>query len=204
MTAGRKSITDTKHWCTPPSIIRSVRQVFADEIDLDPCSNEHSMVDAKVNYRLPEHDGLVESWDFKRIFVNPPYGSDASRGTRIAHWFTRIAEAAKRGSEVIALVPVATNTGHWKSYVYPIATAICFLYEPRVKFYINGKEDPKGAPMSCAAIYYGSDFDSFAAVFSSHGAVLPLDRVVLPEGQHHGKVQHQRWRRYLRRPHHGR
>ena len=181
MTAGRKALSDTKHWCTPPEIVASVRQVFGGEIDLDPCSNEHSMVDARVNYSLPEHDGLVESWDYPRIYVNPPYGSDPSRGTRIAHWFARIAEAAANGSEVIALVPVATNTGHWKKHVYPIARAICFLYQPRVRFYIDGREDPKGAPRSCAVVYYGSEFESFAKEFSRHGAVIPLEGAVLPE-----------------------
>jgi len=181
MTAGRKSVTDTKDWCTPPGIIASVRQVFGGQIDLDPCSNAHSLVDAKVNYRLPEQDGLGESWDYPTIYVNPPYGSDTERGTRIAHWFARISHAAAAGSEVIALVPVATNTGHWKRHVYPVARAICFLYQPRVRFYIGGREDPKGAPMSCAVIYYGADCEGFAKEFSQHGAVVPLDGIILPE-----------------------
>jgi hypothetical protein len=158
-----------------------VRRVFGGIIHLDPCSNEHSLVNAEVNYLLPEHDGLVESWDYPTIYVNPPYGSDVERGTRIAHWFARINDAAAAGSEVIALVPVATNTGHWKRYVYPVARAICFLYEPRVRFYIDGREDPKGAPMSCAVIYYGEDIERFSEEFSKHGAVIPLNDVVLPE-----------------------
>lgn len=181
MTAGRKSVTDTKDWCTPPGIVASARQVFGGQVALDPCSNADSLVDAKVNYLLPDHDGLVESWDYPTIYVNPPYGSDVDRGTRIAHWFARISEAAEAGSEVIALVPVATNTGHWKRHVYPVARSICFLYQPRVRFYIGGREDPKGAPMSCAVIYYGSEFESFAKEFSRHGAVIPLDGIVLPE-----------------------
>lgn len=181
MTAGRKALSDTKHWCTPPTIVDSVRKVFGGEIDLDPCSNKHSLVNARVNYSLPEYDGLQESWDYKNIYVNPPYGSDPSRGTRIAHWFARIAEAVEQGSEVIALVPVATNTGHWKNHVYPIARAVCFLYQPRVRFYIDGQEDPKGAPMSCAVIYYGSAFTSFAEEFSKHGAVISLEDAVLPD-----------------------
>ena len=50
-------------------------------IDLDPCSNEHSMVDADTKYILPTN-GLTESWNYKRIFVNPPYGRN-SDGTTI-------------------------------------------------------------------------------------------------------------------------
>lgn len=180
MTAGRQALSLTKDWSTPPEILASVRETFGGQIGLDPCSNEHSLVDARVEYRLPEHDGLRAPWDERTIFVNPPYGSDPSRGTRIAHWFARIADASAAGSEVIALVPVATNTGHWKEFVYPVASAICFLYAPRLKFYINGRPDPKGAPMSCAVIYYGDRVEAFASAFCAHGAVVPLAGAVLP------------------------
>ncbi|MFT2753821.1 DNA N-6-adenine-methyltransferase [Clavibacter sp. Sh2088] len=180
MTAGRQALSLTKDWTTPPDILASVRKVFKGQIGLDPCSNEHSLVDAQIEYRLPERDGLNEPWEAETIFVNPPYGSDKERGTRIAHWFAKIGEAAAAGSEVLALVPVATNTGHWKQFVYPVAAGICFLYAPRLRFYINGREDPKGAPMSCAVVYYGHDFDQFAEAFRVHGAVIPLEKAVLP------------------------
>lgn len=183
MTAGRQPISTTKDWGTPPNILESVRAVFGGSITLDPCSNDHSLVHADKEYLLPDHDGLVESWDYPTIFVNPPYGSDKQRKTRIAHWFARMAEASSQGSEVIALVPVAPNTSHWKRFVFPVATAICFLYQPRVRFYINGVEDPKGAPMSCAVIYYGSDVKAFGREFRVHGAVVPLVDVVLPPDQ---------------------
>ncbi len=179
MTAGRNSVTTTKQWCTPPHIVASVHAVMGG-IDLDPCSNEHSTVGATVNYLLPETDGLIEHWDFGRIYVNPPYGSDMSRGTRISHWFERIAFAAQSGSEVIVLAPVATNTGHWKKHVFPVARAVCFLYQPRLRFFIDGREDAKGAPMSCAVIYYGSSVARFAQEFRQHGAVVPLGDVSLP------------------------
>lgn len=35
--------------------------------------------------------------------------------------------------------------------------------------------------MSCAAIYWGVRPDAFARAFSVHGAVLPLQAIVLPE-----------------------
>lgn len=74
MTAGRKHISLTKDWCTPPSVVSSVRRVFGGSIALDPCSNEHSLVKADKEYLLPDHDGLVESWDYPTIYVNPPMG----------------------------------------------------------------------------------------------------------------------------------
>lgn len=141
--------------------------------------------------RLPSKTGedrLAEPWDAETIYVNPPYGTDSERGTRIIHWFAKIAEAVSNGSEVIALAPVATNTRHWKQFVYPLASAICFLYEPRVKFLINGEEDPKGAPMSIAAIYYGDNPRAFANEFCQHGAVISMQGIALPSAYTVGKL----------------
>lgn len=180
MTAGRQSVSTVKDWCTPPSIIRSVKETFGGSIGLDPCSNEFSMVGAMKEYSLPFSDGLRDPWDAKTIYVNPPYGSDRGRGTRIIDWFERIVDANRNGSEVIALVPVATNTKHWKEHVFPVASGICFLAQPRLRFYTGGEENRKGAPMACAIIYYGQDWNVFAEAFREHGAVLPLNEVKMP------------------------
>jgi hypothetical protein len=171
MTAGRNSITSKKDWCTPPWLITSVVRVLG-KIHLDPCANSHSLVPAKVKYRLPDHDGLVDTWDYPTIYVNPPYGSDTLRGTRIYDWFSQIGKARGAGSQIMTLVPVATNTKHWKEFVYPMAEAVCFLAAPRLRFYTDGVEDPKGAPMSCAMIYYGDDAPRFRAEFRQHGAIM--------------------------------
>jgi hypothetical protein len=175
MTAGRTVIGQSRDWGTPEKYVSAVRRVLG-EIDLDPCSNRFAIVKARVEYRLPTHDGLKLHWNFKRIYVNPPYGSDVARGTRISHWLARCAEAHEKGSEVLALVPVATNTGHWKKYVWGSATAIAFLYDTRLKFLVNGDPNNKGAPMSCAMVYWGTSYDSFRRTFESHGAVVKLAR----------------------------
>ncbi|KFI53726.1 DNA N-6-adenine-methyltransferase [Bifidobacterium biavatii] len=187
MTAGRHPVSQTKHWCTPQKYVDAVTEVFDGQIDLDPCSNEYSTVNARVEYILPENDGLRDSWDYDRIYVNPPYGRDVEHGTTIADWFVRIADAVGRGSEVMALVPVATNTAHWKDFVYPVASAICFLYDTRLHFVINGNEDTKGAPMSCCMIYYGDNPRKFGRVFSRYGAVVFLDDAMMPRTRN-GKI----------------
>lgn len=181
MTAGRQAVSETKNWCTPKKYVDAVTEVFNGKVDLDPCSNKDSIVNAGTEYMLPEVDGLIASWDFERIYVNPPYGSNRENKTTIRDWFVKIADARKAGSEIIALVPVATNTAHWKDFVYPVATSICFLYDTRLRFFINGREDTKGAPMSCCAIYYGNNPDKFADVFSKHGAVLSLANAKMPK-----------------------
>lgn len=186
MSAGRKINSQSQDWGTPQIYVSAVKEFFGGEIDLDPCSNEYSIVRAKVEYRLPQHDGLSASWNFKRIYVNPPYGLDRKRGTGIKNWFYRCAHAHKTyGSEVLALVPVATNTGHWKKYVFGKARSVCFLADTRLKFLVNGENGGKGAPMSCAMIYWGSDHDRFCGVFKRFGAVMSLEEL-MGNGASHG------------------
>lgn len=173
MTAGRTVNPKSQDWGTPKKYVDAVKRVFNGIIELDPCSSPHSIVRAKIEYMLPDQDGLQESWNSKTIYMNPPYGTDRKRGTKIGDWLQRCVEANKKyNSEVLALVPVATNTGHWKKNVWGHATGICFLYDTRLKFLIEGKDEGKGAPMSCAMIYWGDGFQKFFDIFIEFGSVI--------------------------------
>lgn len=189
MTAGRNIVSISQTWCTPPKYVEAVREVFGGQIALDPCSNRHSIVRAEVTYQLPDKDGLRSPWDFPTIYVNPPYGADRSRGTTIKDWLRRCASARKEHhSDVLALVPVATNTKHWKDYVWGVADAVAFLYDTRLKFLVEGQDGGKGAPMSCAMIYWGEHVTRFDKVFSPFGAVVDLrglqgKEIGVPKGQ---------------------
>ena len=176
MTAGRNNAESlSQHWCTPPKYINVIRDFFGGNIDLDPCSNRHSIVKATVEYSLPDVDGLRSSWDYPTVFINPPYGRDRKRGTTIFHWLQKCAEArAAYGAEVLALVPVAPNTKHWKEYVFGVATAIAFLYDTRLKFLVDGKAGGKGAPMACAMVYWGLHYKRFEDYFLEFGAVCDI------------------------------
>lgn len=176
MTAGRNNAESlSQHWCTPPKYVDAIRRFFSGTVALDPCSNKYSIVRADTEYSLPDTDGLTASWDYPTVFVNPPYGSDRKRGTTIRNWLRRCAEAhSKYGSEVLALVPVATNTRHWKLYVWGAATAVAFLYDTRLRFLVNGKDAGKGAPMSCAMVYWGTHYERFEQVFLRFGAVVDV------------------------------
>jgi len=175
MTAGRRVNSQSVHWCTPKKYVDAVKKVFGGQISLDPCSNDWSIVHAETEYRLPDKDGLKESWNYPTIYVNPPYGANKENRTTIKHWLCRCAHAHKNyESEVLALVPVATNTSHWKEYIWGKATAVCFLYDTRLRFLIEGKDEGKGAPMACAMIYWNQKFDTFHDVFIEYGAVVDI------------------------------
>lgn len=188
MSAGRNINTLSQNWGTPHKYVKAVKEVFGGHIDLDPCSNEYSIVKAKVEYRLPKHDGLKENWNYPTIYVNPPYGIDKVRGTTIKSWLAKCAAAYEEfSSEVLALVPIAANTEHWKKYVFTKAKAICFLYDTRLRFLENGKESGKGAPMACAMVYWGDNYDRFYEVFIGHGAVVDISNLI---GEKIGKERH--------------
>jgi hypothetical protein len=179
MTAGRNSVSKKKDWQTPHKYVDAIRKVLGGTIYLDPCSSPYSVVNAKVEYMLPECDGLSQIWNFPTIFVNPPYGNDVERGTKIIDWLCKCEEANRvYGAEVIALIPVATNTAHWKNYIYGKATGICFLYDTRLKFLVDGKDEGKGAPMSCAVIYWGKNYQRFFDVFIQFGAVVDIQNLI--------------------------
>lgn len=179
MTAGRKVVGASRDWGTPKKYVDAVKEVFHGTIHLDPCSNRYSIVGARVEYSLPKHDGLEESWNFPTIYVNPPYGSDHEHGTTIKNWLRKCAEASRLyHSEVLALVPVATNTAHWKKYIYGNVAGICFLYDTRLRFLVNGRDQGKGAPMSCAMVYWGKNFQRFSEVFLRFGAVVNTQNLI--------------------------
>ena len=181
MTAGRHINSPNKEWCTPPKYVNAVKEVFGGKIDFDPCSNEYSVVNATKEIRLPDEDGLNVSWNYPHIYVNPPYGIDHERHTSIIDWIKMCAYAYEmHGSEVIALIPVAVNTKHWKYYIFGHAKSVCFLSDTRLKFLENGSDDGKGAPMACATVYWGSNPKTFYDVFIKYGAVVdvsPLNEI---------------------------
>lgn len=175
MTAGRKVNTFSQEWCTPEHIVNVVKDFYEGEIDLDPCSNKYSIVKAKTEFILPKHDGLKEKWNFKRIYVNPPYGRNRENKTSIKDWLKKCLEAKQKyNSEVIALIPVASNTSHWKEFIFGKADMICFLQDTRLKFMLNGEVVKKGASMACCIVYYGDRCFEFIKNFSKLGYVLYL------------------------------
>lgn len=173
MSAGRKNNVEKKDYNTPPKYVSVINEFFG-EVDLDPCSNGYSMIDAKQKFLLPI-DGLNQEWNYEKVFVNPPYGRDKVRKTSIYDWIERgVTANEKFGSELLYLIPVATNTKHFKNIIFKKFSCICFLEDTRLKFYNNGKEDIKGAPMSCCFCYLGERENHFLSVFEKFGKCFKI------------------------------
>lgn len=178
MTAGRKVNTQSQSWCTPPKYVNAIRKFFDGSISLDPCSNNYSIVHAETEFKLPETDGLKQEWNYPTIYMNPPYGADRDRGTTIKDWLAKcVLSHQKYLSEIIALIPVAPNTTHWKKCIFGHASAICFLYDTRLRFLVNGTDSGKGAPMACCLVYWGNNIQKFFNNFIEYGAVVDISNL---------------------------
>lgn len=175
MTAGRKVNTQSQSWCTPPKYVNAINKFFGGKIDLDPCSNSFSIVHAQTEFKLPETDGLKQEWNYPTIYINPPYGADRKRGTTIKDWLAKCALSHNTyNAEIIALIPVASNTSHWKKFIFGQASSICFLYDTRLRFLVDGKDTGKGAPMACCLVYWGYNTSKFFQHFIEYGAVVDI------------------------------
>lgn len=154
--------SDTPEHYTPQDFLQSVRQVFGDIPDLDPCSNGDTPNVAAHKHYTVDDDGLKQPWR-GRVFMNPPYGRE------MPAWAEKVRREWQRGevSELIALLPARTDTEWFNTITADTDDAvICFLYG-RLTFV--GNADP--APFPSMVVYFGPKHDVFAEVFLELGSL---------------------------------
>ena len=172
--AGHIGDTVSQHWNTPPRILKLIYEMWP-FVDLDPCSNEHSIVKSRSRIQLPG-DGLKVNWTkYETVFCNPPYGRDKKRGTSIEDWIYKAYLSSNNSflrTEIILLIPAATETDFWDEYVWHGASdAICFI-KGRVNFMLNGKTTPGFSSRGSALVYHGIHTERFKGIFKKLGAVI--------------------------------
>lgn len=189
-TDAKAAVVSRVDWPTPKHVLDRVIATMGG-IDLDPCSNAQAIVPALVRVMLdsphkspccdlePEldgtciecgcatirGDGLALEWA-GRVYVNPPYGQKHNRA-----WCEKIASEAKRGCEIVALVPSSCGSKWWLPYRPKSgggqSDGVCF-YDRRITF--HGASAP--AAFDCAAVYYGPRPLSFRDAFATAGWVI--------------------------------
>jgi hypothetical protein len=155
--------TGSDHWCTPPEVVALVSDLGP--IELDPCSNEHSIVGASRSFDGVEWDGLAESWVDRvgsfvsrrgLVYVNPPYSA-------MFDWAVKMRQEAFAGSPIVALIPARTDTRAWK-VLGECADAIG-LWRGRLKFLVDGVQGGT-APFPSALVGINVSQRRFRQVFS--------------------------------------
>jgi len=95
-------VSATDNWCTPKWLADAIGPV-----DLDPCSNEHSHIQARCRV-APPADGLCVEW-FGRTFVNPPYSAPLA--------WARKAVASRGAATTAMLVKLDPTTRWWEALI---------------------------------------------------------------------------------------
>ncbi len=108
---------------------------------LDPCCT-HETAKCKKHY-TPDEDGLTQSWNDERVFMNPPYGRDLPKWMKKAY-----EEARDNGALVVCFVPARVDTEWWHRYAVK-ATDIRF---PRGRVKFAGMEN--SAPFPVAIVIF--------------------------------------------------
>lgn len=180
------------NWQTPPEFLDIVRKVGP--IGVDPCTTPDNpcgalesfyhpigMKRGGCNADTPVGDGLSLGWTGGGlVFANPPYG----RG--LGKWTVKMRDEAKRGAEIIGLLPARTDTRWWGDVT--TADAVCF-WRGRLAFWAphpetgvmgpalvrnkkTGKLQTAAAPFPSAVPYWGPRANEFRRIFSVHGWVV--------------------------------
>ena len=94
-------------WATPRQWYDYLDLEFG--FTLDPCC-EHETAKCAKHY-TPAEDGLAQSWQDERVYMNPPYGREIGKWMRKAY-----EEARDNGALVVCLVPARVDTEWWHRY----------------------------------------------------------------------------------------
>jgi hypothetical protein len=145
--------------CTPPEISLRLYELWGrDPIGCDPCSNEHSIVRAKVSYPW---GGLVKPWA-DHCYENHPYSKNEP-------WIDKATAEMKAGRvhELVILCMTATSTAWWKTAMNKPRRNPRVICTKRIKFLgPGGKPLPHGARFDTSLIYYGRHTAKFDRLFA--------------------------------------
>ncbi len=128
-------------WRTPDWLFNRLNKEF--NFTLDAAATEKNAKCTK--YYTKKEDGLAQSWQSERVFVNPPY----SRGSLIK-WTKKAYQESRGGCLAVMLIPSRTSTEYWHRYAMQ-AYEIRFI-DQRVKFIDPETGQEAGSPPTPTSI----------------------------------------------------
>lgn len=130
----------TEEWATPVVLYALLDEEFG--FTLDTCATKKN---AKCKrFFTKKQDGLAQSWEGERVFLNPPYGRE------IPKWVKKA--SGPEPELVVGLLPARTDTRWFHDLVLPLAT-VRFL-KGRVYFESPGFK-PDRAPFPSMVVIWG-------------------------------------------------
>lgn len=108
-------------WTTPIELFDELHNRFIFDLDAAATDENHLC----ERWFTKETDGLRQSWEWRRVFCNPPY-------SQIKLWAAKFVEEANRAACIVALVPARTDT-KWFQSIMNSADKLVFI-KGRLKF----------------------------------------------------------------------
>jgi len=114
-------------WRTPAELFDTLDAEF--DFTLDPCADAEN---AKcVRFFTESDNGLAQSWQRQRVFMNPPYGRE------IYAWTRKAAEETEGSALVVGLLPASTDLAWWHEDVVAHGAEVRYI-RGRVRFLTDG------------------------------------------------------------------
>jgi len=157
---------------TPPELIELVREVLG-QIELDPASHDMPQEWIKASRFYREEDaGHARLWIANTVWLNPPYGKNASGRSVPAVWAAKMRRDYESGYFGQGLMLVNSAPGYnwyedlWTRY------PVCCLRD-RLRFIRpDGSRAKRRAARGQTLVYFGSCPERFRYVFSRIGRVI--------------------------------
>lgn len=161
--------SESNEWYSPSIYVEAARRVMRG-IELDPasCKFANETVQAERYYTI-EQDGLLQSWDCRSMWINPPYGFYKGKSSQ-GRWVGRLIYEFKAGhvKEAVLLVNAVTDRRWFHLLLeFPICLTL-----GRVNFYTE-EGNKSGPTHGSAFVYLGNRESEFIEIFSEFGAVIP-------------------------------
>lgn len=154
-------MSESDKWCSPPEVTDPVAEFFDGPVDIDPCSNERSLVLARTTYTS---GGLVLPW-VGTAYENPPYSQGGP-------WVAKGLAEMKNGNvrELIRLTMFQSSTQWWSDMCLKPRRNPRILGLTRLKFLDPRQSDPMKDRQVCrfepALTYFGPRQKRFDRVFA--------------------------------------
>jgi hypothetical protein len=165
--AGSLNTSESPEWYTPERYVEAVRAVLG-FIDLDPASSAAAnKVVLAARFYSATDDGLAQPWH-GRVFLNPPYGTSAPKGSTL--FVPKLVAEYESGRTTAAVVLTSAHGTDTEWFRLLWDYTLCFT-DHRLAFW-NEDGQSAGPTFGSAFTYLGPNPDAFAAVFSRFGAIV--------------------------------
>jgi hypothetical protein len=160
-------MTNSDSWCSPPQISTPLAQFFRGPVDIDPCSNERSIILARLSLCS---GGLILPWILEAPVDRTGYQNDPY--SQADAWTRKMLRELALGHvrEHVRLCMMSTSSHWWAAQCVKPRRNPRILALRRVAFLDPFAKDPGKQRQSCrfepALLYYGPRATKFTREFA--------------------------------------